>query len=199
MEVIAAECVALGFKKRTSIFFTMDVSSEVLAGLAFAIHARRNLISVGPFAVVRHQPLEQLLAELSGQKFDLYGSGTLGGNIGYIPPLNEFASWEVEDGADPSTTIREISAAIGKVAVPWMRAHQDLPSFIADLKGFRFVDRDQRYLKLPVAYYLNSEFELARPLLTAALEEIGDEEGTFCDQYRTFATALLKRLPKTTA
>jgi hypothetical protein len=186
---IEAECGLMGFDKRAQIFFTKRFGAEVLGGLAFVLDIDGELF-VNPSAAVRHQPLERLVADLTGKKFHPYLFGTLGGLIGNIPPLNDFIIFEFPDGTDVASRVGEMFSLIRQVVIPWMERHPDLDSFIEDIKTHGYGGREGRYMRRSVAHYMRQEFGLARNLLSEGLELMHDDE-----DFRRFADALLARMP----
>ena len=147
-----------------------------------------------PSVAIRYQPLELMLAELTGEKFHPYLSGTLTCQLGHVPPRNELLWFEIPPQVNARERVQEMFVIIAESAVPWMERHRDLDSFIEDLQTYRFANRDQVRLRLPVAYYLKGEAELARSLVMKGLEEVGEDSDALSTQYRKFATALLARL-----
>lgn len=148
---------------------------------------------VSPSVAVRYQPLERLVAELTGEKFHPYLSGTLTSPLGNVPPNRELCWFFFPADADPGPPVREMFGIIKGSAVPWMERHRSLESFIDDLKA-NFATGDSKRLRLPAAYYLKGECDLARALVMQGLERIGDGSGPVSTQYRRFAQALLARL-----
>ena len=193
MSAIETECVNIGFKKRASIYFTSEFTPDTIGLLAFVFGKDGDML-VSPSVAVRYQPLERVLAELTGEKFHPYLSGTLACPLCHVPPRDELLWFEFPERVDAPHRVREMVSIIAETAVPWMERHQDLDSFIKDLQIYRFANRDQVRLRLPVAYYLMNEDELARSLVMKGLEEIGDDSDPLSTQYRKFAKALLARL-----
>jgi hypothetical protein len=161
MAAIEAECTNIGFKKTDDNYFTRELTVDTLGLLAFNFVKDGNMFVV-PSVAVGHQPLQRLIAEVKGEKFNPYFSGTLASQLGSVPPLNELLWFEFPTDIDPKQRVRELFTVIKDVAVPWMERHRSLESFIEDLKDYSFVDRDQMRMRRPAAYYLNNQHDLAR-------------------------------------
>jgi hypothetical protein len=149
---------------------------------------------VGPSVGIRHQPLERLVAELVGEKFHPYLSGTKTCPLGHVPPYKELLWFDFPVDIDVRQRVNEMFTIIKETAIPWMKRHRSLESFIEDLQTYRFASRDSVRVRLPAAYYLNNQYYLARSLVTKGLEEVGEQSGPVSDQYRRFAEALSARL-----
>ena len=93
MPILKQQCAAIGFEKRAQIYFTRDLTPDTIGVLAFVFNQRMRIVSLS--VAVRHQPLERLLAELAGEDFHPYLSGTLTCPLGHVPPLNELTWYEI--------------------------------------------------------------------------------------------------------
>jgi hypothetical protein len=193
MEDIETECSMIGFRKRANSFFTRELSAETVGVLAF-VFGKDGDVVVSPSVAIRYQPLERLLADLASEKFHPYLSGTLACPLGEVLPRRELMWYEFPSHVNPRNRVREMIGVISDAAVPWMEKHQDLDSFIEDLGTYRFASRDAVRLRLPTAYYLKKEYEIARSLVMQGLQDVGEGNDPLTVQYRRFAEALLARL-----
>jgi hypothetical protein len=195
MATIESHCAKLGFQRRASVYFTRSLNADTIGVLAFVPNKDEQILVV-PSVAVRYQPLERFVAELTGDKFHPYLSGTLACPLGHVPPLQELLWFYFAADEDPTPKLRKMFGIVEQTAIPWMEQHQDLDSFIEDLQsGYRFTNRDSLRLRLPAAYYLRRDFDRARSLVLQGLNEVGHKDGPGPDKYRAFAEALLTRLP----
>jgi hypothetical protein len=199
MTAIEQQCGNVGFRRRASVYFTKSLNADTIGVLAFVPNKDEQILVV-PSLAVRYQPLERLVAELTGEKFHPYLSGTLACPLGHVPPLQELLWFYFSADEDPTARLQEMFRIVEQIAIPWMERHPDLDSFIKDLQsGYRFAHRDSVQLRLPAAYYLKKDFSRARSLALKALEEIGEQDGPVSSRYRKFADSLLARLPADSA
>ncbi len=84
MAAIETECANIGFERRAAIYFTKELTTKTLGGMAFVFGKDEDML-VSPSVVVRHQPLERLVSELTGERFHPYLSGTLACPLGDVP------------------------------------------------------------------------------------------------------------------
>jgi hypothetical protein len=135
---------------------------------------------------------------LLGEAFKPYGEGTLATNLGGLCKPREYLVFELLEGGSAASEISRMADMVANIGIPWMNSHQDLDSFIGDLKDFRFIGRDGALLRRPAAHFLNGDFHMVETLLSEGMNGLGDGEQQVSQwslRYRRFADALRLRLP----
>jgi hypothetical protein len=191
---VQAELKAVGLKKRANTIFTKDVNSDVLGIVTIVVSAGEGGIAISTSVGVRHQALERLVAELSGQKFDESLPATIGISIGYIAPEKQYAIFRFSLEEDPHPTVREIVGTIEKYGLNWMEDHQLLDSILDAILNGKYTYRDAARLRLPVIRYLKGNIPEARTSIEKGLDEIGNAEGPVSDQYKRLSRALMSKI-----
>jgi hypothetical protein len=196
---IQQSLVLAGLKKRSQNEFTTELNSDEIGLVNVSLfNSAEGIISVHPSAGVRHQPLEKLVAELSGQDFHAYRPATIGASIGYLTPERRYITFDFAPSDDYTVGVQKIVDAIEYDGYRWMQAHQTLDAILEEiLASYRFITRDAARLRLPIIYYLKKDFSAASHLVKKGLAEIGDTKGPVSDQYRCLANSLLHKLPGT--
>jgi hypothetical protein len=143
---------------------------------------------------VRHEQMEKLVSELTGQKFDPRATATLGTALGYVTPDREYSEFPfTQDTVVPAA--EEAVQMIVRYGMPWMAAHGSLAEMLAALRVGKYTYRDAAKLRIPVAHFLNGELDSAKATVDQDLLALGSSRGPVSDQYRRFARELLARLP----
>jgi hypothetical protein len=195
-DLIIEACTALGYKKRKGLYFSRPVNADVTAWVVFGFMRDSELL-IAPSAGLVHQPIEQLVAELSGIKLDPYGV-TLGTYLGHLPPIwNQFLSYSVPEGGTPRQAVEEMMRDVKRIAEPWLAAHTTIDSFLQDLTDRTATSRESAALRIPVVYYLKSDFDGAESFLREHLDEIQrTPPQSIITDYPTFAARLFDRMAK---
>ena len=193
--LIVEACSALGFKKRKGLYFSRQISPETVGLIAFGFGNDDGLF-VDPSAGLIHEPIERLVTELAALPRDPYRV-TLGAYLGNIPPVRGRVLWyRVPEGGTAHDLVDEMMTSVKGIAVPWLEEHTTIDSFIRDLEAGIATLREPARLRLPLAYYLKSEFETARKILQDTLQEMRVKPPKLIvADYPAFAARLLGRMP----
>jgi hypothetical protein len=143
---------------------------------------------------MRHQALECLVADLSGQRFNESLPATIGISIGYITPEKQYMTFGFTLEEDPHPIVREMVGTIEKYGFNWMEEHQSLDSMLEAILNKKYTYRDAARLRLPVIQYVKGNIPEARNSIEKSLDEIGNSEGLVSDQYRRLSIALMSKI-----
>jgi hypothetical protein len=81
------------------------------------------------------KPSEELVAELSETRFDLYRL-TLATYLGQLPPdTNQLVWYSVSQGSTHRETLSKMMKDVMGIAIPWLHSHTTVDSFLHDLNG----------------------------------------------------------------
>jgi hypothetical protein len=187
-----------GRKKRSPISFTRELTPEVTGIVTLGANVYDDAtLQIDPSVGVRHERVERLLAELTGQNHRGSLAATIGSAIGYLTPRKQFlifAPFSVED--DPVPGAQQIVATIKRYGFTWMEENQTLDAMMKAMSDFKYVDRWHARFRMPLIQYLLGDYEAARVSVERGLVEIGDSQGPLSDQFKRLAEGLLERFDK---
>jgi hypothetical protein len=113
-------CAASGYKKSKRLYFSKDLTADVTAGLAFEF-IRDSERLIAPSAGLDHKPIEEVVAELSETKFDLYRF-TLATYLGQLPPdTNQLLWYGISGTSTPRETVSKMMKDVMGIAIPWLQ------------------------------------------------------------------------------
>jgi len=195
----AIECVrpllaAAGFRKRTGEVFTTEVAPDVLGWLGLNTvtrHLPTGQMEVNPIVGVRHQRIEQLVAELCGEKPHAYNPPTLSVSVGYLLPERRYRCWHL-GGSDTMAVAEDMVRTIVVHAVPFMQEMADRGELVHGLKG-KFGIEGLRNYRIPVARLLGGDPAGAVEHLDHSLAKQGVRTDPAALRFRAFAEALRER------
>jgi hypothetical protein len=189
---LRAPLEALGFRKRAGQIYTAEITNDVLGWLGLnkaTKHQRPGQFEVNPVVGVRHQPLERLVAELTGQQLHEYKPPTVSTPIGYLLPQRKYTSWTINEQPDRAA-IQDFGDAVRDYALPWMRSLTELPQLrraTEDRMGY------QLEYRLPVVLALMGKPAEARQTLTATVKLIDGREDAAASDFRQFVARFESR------
>lgn len=185
---------AVGFKKRAGQVFTMEVGDGVLGWLGLnraTRHRPPGEVEINPVVGVRHQAVEQLVAELRGEKFHAYQPPTVSTPLGYLMPGERYRAWVLTAGTEHEAA--DLVEAVEKYAVPFMTATSDLASLCQRLDDRMGFDHQLVYRR-PAARLLAGDPDGAKSLLDDAEAELGARDDAAAVELRRYVDAFRRRL-----
>jgi hypothetical protein len=192
MESLSDACLDLGFSKRGP-FWLRKVSPDVSGAIALPFD-QDGYWFVSPSVGVQHHPVARLVAELTDRKFDPVNPATLACNIGYLANPPDYLMFTFPDDRDPFARVPELVEIVRSVAIPWIDRHNDLESFIQDMNNQHIsIPHHTRTLQAAMEF-LKGNLPLARELLRTGLEEVQGMENVRAQEFRSFASGLIKKL-----
>lgn len=191
LEAIVPRLAQLGLKKRSGMIFTIEVAKDFLGwvGLNTATeHQARGEMDINPVIGVRHQEVERLVAELSGDKFHPYAPPTISSPLGYLQPEKRFKVWHFAPGSEAAAAA-EMSAAIATHALPFIRSVTTLDELGRQIDRRMGIEGQLRYTR-PIVALLAGDSDRAGRLLDEALAVLEGHTHGSADDFRRFAAAL---------
>lgn len=185
---------AVGFKKRAGQVFTIEVADGVLGWLGLnraSRHRPPGEVEINPVVGVRHQAVEQLVAELRGEKFHPYQPPTVNTPLGYLMPDDRYRAWIITDDAEEQAA--DLVAAVEHYAMPFMKSTSDLAALCRRLDERMGFDHQLVYRR-PVAWLLAGDIDRASALLEAAEADLGERDDAAASELRQFAAAFRRRI-----
>ena len=172
----------------------MEVGEGVLGWLGLnraGRHRRPGEVEINPVVGVRHQAVEQLVAELRGEKFHAYQPPTVSTPVGYLMPDERYEAWIITDDADEQAA--GLVAAVERYAVPFMRSTSGLEALCCRLDDRMGFDHQLVYRR-PVAWLLAGDVDRASALIEAAEAGLGERDDAAASEFRRFAVAFRRRI-----
>lgn len=185
----------LGFKKRAGDIFTIELADDALGwlGMNKATQGRpAGEVEVNPVVGVRHQGVEQLVAELRGEKFHSYLPPTVSSPLGYLMPDARYKGW-LFTPAEVDAVAADMAAAIAAHAVPFMQSCASLGEICRRLEQGRGLEHQALY-RLPVARFLAGDAAQAASLLESSMAKMRERTDAAAAEFKQFATAFNERL-----
>lgn len=196
-ELAREDLASLGFRKRKSQIYTLDLDFDVIGWLGLnhaSEHQAKGVVEVNPVVGIRHQGVERMVADLQGNAFHPYLPPTISQPLGYLMPAERYVAWTLDTGSDRMAKgVREMVDAIREHGLSFMRANSDLRG-ICSLIERRLGFDHQLVYRRPVAWFLAGNVDRAHAALQESIEALGDRRDPAAEQLRQFAPALESRL-----
>jgi hypothetical protein len=182
-------------QRRKDSRFTIQLNDDVVGsvGLNRAVNTGDGSLQINPVVAVSHQPLEKLVAELRGVKFDR-DAATLLTNLGYVMPQKDELSYEFTGYNEHAPTVSDMMNRIARYGIPWMRSYIELESVQRAIVQLKYGWRDHFSWREPVGFYLLGNIRDAKASLQKHLGRIGKRDTMADHEYREFARNLKRRL-----
>lgn len=164
-------CQDMGFGK-TKYYFVKNKDGEVIDTLHFGMvtQSLRGHIIVNVTVGASHRKVEELYAKLTGNK-NLILKTTIGSQLGYLMPENDFKEWDFIEGQDNSNVFNNLSYCIKTYGFPYQETMSDFNNLFKAFEkrepGILHFTRD-RYL--PILYYLKGEKQKGLQFIEEAIE-----------------------------
>jgi len=192
----AAELSKTGWKKRRPGILTLDTHDESIGWLGLnTAHYRGGILKINPVIGVRHQRLEQLVAEFSGMKPHQYIPPSVSTNAGYLMPEKKYRVWSFQEGGNCEASVAEMAGAIEKFGRPFIQHNSHLVALHnALLSSKRGTPPDPRDYRIAVASLLLGRRTEAEEFLDVRLREIGNRSDPAAEWFKMFSTQLRAHL-----
>lgn len=195
VDVVERLLAQLGFRKRAGDVLTVELGRDVLGWLGLnraTRHHPAGEIEINPVVGVRHQEVEQIVAELRGEKFHKYVPPTVSTSLGYLMPEHRYRAWNISAvgaGIPPAKMLEEVEA----YALPFMRRLTELSELCVELDRGLGYEHQVAYRR-PVAWMLLGDVARARHVLDDTLGKLGARADPAAEEFRRFGEALRQRL-----
>lgn len=133
-EALVEPLAALGWQKRAWGWFTWPVHDGYLGVLALGSaseHTRPGSALIAPLIGLRHEEIEETVAELCDLKSD-YRMRSVTGALGYQTPEKTYKEWLVDSPAVADQAAREITADVDRYGMPYLRSLINSASALLD-------------------------------------------------------------------
>jgi hypothetical protein len=179
----------LGFEKQKPGLLTIRITEDVLGwlGLNKAVRGQAGGLEINPVVGVRSQPVEKLVADLSGTPFDKFVPATLAGNIGYMMPANKYRPYNFSTSTPLETVVKELVDDLRRYGLPFIRNHTEMVALVKGLHTSRFAIRFMADYRIPAGLFLLGQLDEAEAYLKAKLADLGDRRDPAALRYKVFA------------
>jgi hypothetical protein len=190
---IRAQLQAAGFSYRGRSWYEKPLGSGATAIVTLAPNTHRGdqAVYINPSLGIRHEQLEQLLAQLSRTEPGKFTPATIGTSLGYATPARKHIMYSFTPGDEFSDKVKGLVQAISKDGLTWMQKNQSIDAIYDGLAAFRFADRDAARFRIPLVHYLRGDYESACVSARRGLEDIGNNQDLYSQRYRQLANGLL--------
>lgn len=187
LERICAERLdGIGIQRREARIFTQTTIDQNLLwiGLVIEKHRANDAIFLTPHIGYRHQRLQEVIAEVEGEKFHQYLPPTIAMDIGYLDKESRPLSIQVTDLSSAYDAAGNLVERIISNGFPFCDS-MTLDGIIRILPEFAiWEDAGERLL---AAYYLIGKSEAELKTFASERIAIGKSENRFFERFETFA------------
>jgi len=183
---LAPRLASLGFKKRAGEVFTCVLADDVLGWVGLNRGHSAGAVEINPVMGVRHQVVEQRVAEALGEKFHQYIPPTVSSPLGYLMG-GRYKAWFVAAVDDAQSVAAEIAGVVEQVGLPFMRSNMGLNRLVESIQGGLTASREQGATRLPVALSAAGECAGARQVIETELDRLAGRDDPAANRFRQFA------------
>jgi len=194
LEAVTTRLEALGFRKRRAGVFTIELANNVdgWVGLNTATrHRPPGEVEVNPVVGVRHRDIENLVADLRGEKRHAYLPPTISTPLGYVTPAQRYLAWVFSPGTEAEQG-DALVAAVAAHGLDYMRVRVDLTELCRSLAEKGAGPEHQIAYRRAVAWLLAGDRNRARQLLADAVTALGVRTDLAAAELRRFSTRFLE-------
>jgi hypothetical protein len=188
---------AIGLKKRAGDVYTIEVGEGFLGVVALGRAREHGSLQIWPTVGVRHEPTEELLGALTGQKAHAYVPATIGCGLGYVMPEQRWIEWPVEDATGAETVAIDVSRAVAAFGLPAITANASLNSVLDALSSPQTMSSSRVDYLLPVVLAQLHRVADAAAEVDRQIEARASRNDPEADHYRAFADAFEQWLTTT--
>jgi hypothetical protein len=181
-----------GFRRRQAGLFTTDLSESVLGWLGLNATSRKTggLLLVNPVVGIRHQPIEQIVAELRQERPHAYQPPTISLPLGSLRASQQAIPWACASRDEIRPTLEDMIEALQLVGIPFMKTHAQLERLANRLQRQDVGVPEFVAYRLPVALVLLGEFDKCKGEIENWLEHISARSDPAAEEFRRFACRL---------
>lgn len=169
---ITQRCKELGFKKRQYNFYKpLTNSSMATLGFGCASFRQRGHFFFNVTVGVFNKDIDELYSKLTGYSGAKYMQPTIGKQLGYLMPENDFYEWDIVDDADNAEKFDSMFSNIQKYGYPYQEKMSNFDNLFE-----AFYNRDSGILNegrektLPILYYMKGEKEKGIKFIQETIE-----------------------------
>ncbi|MFF4306864.1 hypothetical protein [Streptomyces sp. NPDC001601] len=153
------------------------------------------LSAVNPVVGLRYDPLERLLADITGALSPT--AATIARSVGYLTPGNSFLQLQVAEPGGAERAADELHELVQSYGLPFARQHANTDALLTALRaGGNVPNPDRTRLLIPALHFLRGDTNETRSGLAQGLAHYGQNTSMpVVAEYRRFADALTTRMP----
>lgn len=184
-----------GWRKRAGDIYTHDLGDGFHAWVGLNRASKHHPLRITPVAGLRYDPLEQLLADLTGSGSPT--SATIARPVGYLAPGHSFLQLQVADTGDAERAAGELHDLVQGYGLPFAQQHANTGALLTALRvGGNVPNPDRTRILIPALHFLRGDIDQTRSCLAHGLSHYGQDMGMpVVAEYHRFANALTTRLP----
>lgn len=189
----SANLTTIGFKKRAGTVYTCSMSDDLVGflGLNAASNRPSGPFEINPVVGVRHQPLERVVAELSGKKPHSYVPPSISTPLGYLMPESRYQAWLFGDLESVEANSASLAAAVSDWGTPYIRENDSLEKIVATLSTTKHPAGGPAMMRVATGLALLGDDGRARQTVERDLDDLCGRHDMAATHYRHFAEALL--------
>lgn len=197
--ILQSRLALLNCEKRKSGILIIKMTDDATGwiGLNKATRGQKGFLEINPVIGVRNQPIERLVADLTGEKFDEIIPATLSGNIGYMMPANKYRSYMFSEDGTVETVVEELVNDVREYGLPFIHAHLDMANLVEGMGKCRFAVQFMVAYRIPAGLFLLGQIDAANDYIKTELTKMGDRKDPASLRFRAFAANLAKRIGQT--
>lgn len=188
MEPLVDGLLALGFRKRAGLVFTMPMAGDEVIGwlgLNTATRREKGATTLNPVVGVRHQAVERMVAQLRGDRFHPYVPPTISRPLRYLLNVERRVDWTLHEGPSNASVVDDVIDAVDTVGLAYMRSCEGLPAIISALRAGDGIGPQNAY-RLPTALLLDDRAAEAAAALDHDLDGLGSRSDPAATDLRAF-------------
>jgi hypothetical protein len=194
IKVLTDRLVANGYRKSKLGIFVKPGGVGLLMWLGLNRAKRSGLVDINPVVGIRHQGVEDLVAELSGRKADQVIPPTAAMNVGYLSQANRYQAFVFGEGRPDDEVASELTNAVLSAGSRLLHENEDMAGLISTLSTSKNLIPDQTAYRLPVALFIAGRGGEATRALDVNLGEIAGRTDPSASRYVVFAERLKARM-----
>ena len=195
LSALTTRLSAVGFTSRKQGILTKSLSEDVLGWIGLNRATEQGGVEINPVVGVRHQALEMLVAELSGDKYDEVLPPTIAMNVGYTSSEGRYIAYLFGAADEILRTADRCVEHIERDGMSFMTANSSLPALIQTLRTSTRSMPEQTAYRLPVALDLQGDYAGSKSAVEAKVSAVGSRTDPAALQYAAFAKNLLAKIP----
>lgn len=169
---IDQRCKDLGFKKKKYNYYKpLTDSTMAIIGFGRTSFSQTGRFFINAIIGVFRKDIDDIYSRLTGYTCAKHMQPTIGIQLGYLMPINDYYEWDIVDGEDNHEKFDDIFFNIKKYGFPYQSEMADLDNvFAAFYRRDRGILNTAREKILPILYYMKGEKEKGADFIHETIE-----------------------------